>query len=282
MVRGFGIAVLALLAGFQAGCDEPENDMPLWEQVKVGDLAPAKNGKRVGPRALNTINFDVHIYEIPAEDANELEKVRGLLETGRVRYYNYGAFEANLFSVRVGRIGSLGRLNSVLVATGGHKLAKVSVLVENEQEQDVLIRGVGPRQEVIHVSAEAVRQEEVVGPGALVLRIMAGKTPKTRELCSVIAYPVFTTGLTAAIPELAARAKAEEVSFKGAGFGLRMSPGDMVLLGPAKHVSDMTTLPGLFFSNPEGSLFFSGGIRSGPERKAAVRVYVLVCTWISN
>jgi hypothetical protein len=57
-----------------------------------------------------------------------------------------------------------------------------------------------------------------------------------------------------------------------------MGPGDFILLGPKEYVSDQTALGGLFFSNPEGSFFFSETERTPLERKPAVRLFLLVCT----
>jgi hypothetical protein len=57
-----------------------------------------------------------------------------------------------------------------------------------------------------------------------------------------------------------------------------MGPGDFILLGPKEYVNDQTALGGLFFSNPEGSFFFSETERTPFERKPAVRIFLLVCT----
>jgi hypothetical protein len=61
-----------------------------------------------------------------------------------------------------------------------------------------------------------------------------------------------------------------------------MSPGDFVFLGPEKYIEDQTTLGGLFFNKPEGSLFFGATEHKGPEQKPAVRVFLLVCTGIND
>ena len=77
-------------------------------------------------------------------------------------------------------------------------------------------------------------------------------------------------------------ARFHEFDFSSAGFGLKMSPGDFVVLGPDKYISDRSTLGGLFFSKPEGSLFFDKTKRKMPKHKPAVRVFVLVCTGIGD
>ena len=281
MVRAIHIGMVAWAAVCLAGCQPAEEEKPLWEDVKVRDLAPRRDGKTVGPRVLNTINIDVHIWEIPAEEVGRLEEAWAMLRKEPLRYYSYSAFAANLFSAGFGQVRDWGKVHEVLVSMDGQKASQVSLLLADKQEQDLAIARPA-RQEVSHITAEGERRTAVVGPGVIALRIKGQRIPGARGVCAVVAYPVFTLGLTSAVPELAERAKAQELEFTGAGFGMRMGVGDVVLLGPSKYISDTTTLPGLVFSNPAGSLFFYAGSRKRPERREAVRLFILVCTRISD
>ncbi len=94
--------------------------------------------------------------------------------------------------------------------------------------------------------------------------------------------PVFSPPIRSSIPELVYRAKAGEFPFTSVGFGLKMGPGDLVVLGPEKYIDHQITLGGLFFSRPQGSLFFSRTERKPPERKPAVRIFLLLCTSIND
>ena len=76
--------------------------------------------------------------------------------------------------------------------------------------------------------------------------------------------------------------KRREVPFTAAALGLKMSPGDFVYLGPKQFVSDQTDLGGLFFTNLRGSVFLNRAERKPPERKTAVRVFLLACTRIDD
>jgi len=78
--------------------------------------------------------------------------------------------------------------------------------------------------------------------------------------------PVFSLPVRSSIPQLAAREKSGEFLFTSAGFKLKMSPGDFVILGPQKYISHQITLGGLSFSRP--------------EPKPVVRVFLFVCTGI--
>ncbi|MHC4508281.1 MAG: hypothetical protein ACYTAO_04885, partial [Planctomycetota bacterium] len=57
-----------------SGCVEPENAAPVWEQVKIGDLAPYEGDRTPRPQTLKTVNLDVYIFETPAANLDKLDK----------------------------------------------------------------------------------------------------------------------------------------------------------------------------------------------------------------
>jgi hypothetical protein len=118
-------------------------------------------------------------------------------------------------------------------------------------------------QTVFYTALDGSKQAAKVGPGMIALRIKADKLPGRRGVCEVVAYPVFTVPTKSAIRELESQMKRREFRFTSAAFGLKMSPGDFVYLGPKQFVSDQTDLGGLFFSNLRGSLFID---RAGLKR----------------
>ena len=63
---------------FLVGCSEPEPELPVWEQVKIGDLTPAGDGKSQKAEMLKMTRLDVHIFEIPAENITEIDKIRSM------------------------------------------------------------------------------------------------------------------------------------------------------------------------------------------------------------
>ncbi len=280
MSRAFQIAVIGWLSVWLIGCTPAEKQKPIWETVKIGDIAPAQAGK-LPVKPLKTINFDAHIFEIPAENVGKLKDIWQTLYTKPLRFNNYNAFKDNLFSVRFGQIEMWNKILDLLRAAGGQRIVKVSLLLPDGQPSDVAVTGLNSQQTISYVSTDGSRETAPIGPGVLVLRIKAQKIPASRGVCDLIAYPVFVPPIRPAIPQLAARARLREFSFGCAGFGLKMGPGDFVVLGPEKYVSDQTALDGLFFSKPEGSMFFSETERKPPERKPAVRVFLLVCTGIN-
>jgi hypothetical protein len=71
-----------------------------------------------------------------------------------------------------------------------------------------------------------------------------------------------------AVPQPVTREKAGEIIFDSVGLELKMSPGDFLLLGPEKYVSDRMTLSSLFFT--------------GSERRPVIRIFLFVCAGIPD
>jgi len=284
MVRVLQIMVLSWAVTFLAGCEAPESDKPIWEQVKIGDLVPPDSGKRPSEGSLKTINFEVYVFEMPAENINVLAEIWPMLYAQPFRFDDYGAFGANSFSVGFGQIQMWDEIGGLLDAGGAKMMPTVTLLLADGQTDDVTITSIYREQSVFYISSGGSMRGATVGPGKLVLRIKAEKIPGSRGVCNVRVHPVFSPPVASSIPQLAVRAKAGELAFISAGFQLKMSPGDFFLLGPEKYISDQISLGSLFFSKPEGSLFFtkikseSSPSAVRPERKPAIRVFLLVCT----
>lgn len=280
MVRAFQIAVISWLSVWLIGCAPAEKQKPIWEKVKIGDIAPAQTGKpSIEP--LKTINLDAHIFEIPAENVAKLENIWQTLYTTPLRFNNYNAFKANWFSIRFGQIEMWNKTLDLLRSVGGRRIVKVSLLLPDSQPSDLAVTGLNSQQTVSYVSTDGLRESAAIGPGVLFLRIKTEKIPASRGVCNLLAWPVFLPPIRSPVPQLAARARLRELPFDCAGFGLKMGPGDFVILGPEKYISDQMALAGLFFSKPEGSMFFSETERKPPQLKPAVRIFLLVCTGIN-
>lgn len=282
MIRAFQIMVLSCMSLLLTGCEVPEKRKPIWEQAKIGDVATSSGREQLGSRPLKTINFDIHIFEIPAENISKLNDIWRILYTQPLRFRDYKAFRANSFFVRFGQITTLDKVLNLLQATGGHKVSTVSLLLLDGQAEAVTIVGLDSERPVSYISTNSSMEGVNIGPGVLALQIRAGKVPGSKGVCNMIAQPVFSLPISSSVPELTVRARKREFPFTSAAFGLKMSPGDFTLLGPNKYISNENTLGGLFFSKPEGSMFFSETERKPPELKPAVRVFVLVCTGVPD
>ena len=262
-----------------AGCTGPEEE-PIWENVKVGDLAPHHRDKPTQSRLLKAMSFDLHIFEIPADNISKLDDISRMLHTRGLRFTNYRAFGANSFSARFGQTQMWNEIQNLLLAADGRKIAKVSLMLFDGQTETIAVTGLSGPRTIFFTAVDGSRQGANVGPGVLGLRIEAGRILGLPGVCNVTAYPAFSRPTSSSIPELTTHAKLREFVFRSAAFGLTMRPDDLVFLGPKEYISDQIALGGLFFSNPQGSLFFNDAERKPPEHKPAVRIFVLVCTRI--
>ncbi len=267
MTRLFQITVLSCAGLLLTGCNSPEKNEPIWQHIKIGDIAPSHSNKQPGGQLLKTISFDVYIFEIPAENISALDDIWQVLHTKQLQFNDYDAFAANSFSAGFGQIRMWNEAANLLRAGGAKKVKTVSLLLADGQADDLPIARLYRKQTIFYVSTDNSIEGATVGPGELALRIKAENIPGSRGVYNVNAQPVFPSPIRSAIPQLAAREKSGEFLFTSAGFGLKMSPGDFVFLGPEKY-TDQITLAGLFFSRN--------------ERKPVVRTYLIVCTRIND
>jgi hypothetical protein len=262
-----------------AGCAKPKPEMPIWEKVKIGDLTPQDAGKTQQVELLKMTKLDVHIFEIPADNIAEIDKIRKKLFIRPLQLKDYKAFSANSFMVRFGQVDLWRQTNDWLLGAEGRNVANISLMLADGQAQTIAIAGLNRPQTIFYTSANSSKEGANVGPGVLGLRIKAEKIPGSRGVCDLVAFPVFSPPTESTIPQLDTLGKLREFPFTDAAFGLKMSPGDFVFLAPKEYVSDQTALGGLFFSNPRGGLFFSK--TKAPEYKPAVRIFLFVCTGIN-
>ncbi len=276
------VVVLSCVCLLVTGCKIPEKNKPIWEQVKISDIAPSASSEQSESQFLKAINFDVHIFEIPAENINKLDDIWKILYVQPLRFRDYKAFRANSFFVRFGQAPMWNPMLDLLRAADGQKVVTVKLLLADSQTSDVVVARLNTKQEVLYISSGGLTDKTTIGPGILSLRVRAKKASGSRDMCSIIAEPTFSVPINGSVPDLAERARRHEFIFDPLAFGLKMSPGDFVLLGPERYISDQSALGGLFFSKPKGSLFFGETLLKPPELKPSVRVFILVYSGISG
>jgi len=270
-------SVFCLLFSALIGCTPPEEE-PIWKDLKIGDLAPRQSGKQTS-RLVESTNFNLYVFEMPSDNVDKLDDIRKTLFTKNLRYQSSHSFGANSFSVHFGQIRMWNEIFASILAAGAKQINKVSLMLADEIPETISVARIDSPRTIFFTSTYGSREGANVGSGILALRLKTQKIPSLRGVCNVTAYPVYSPPMiTSTIPLLNTRTQRREFPFSPAAFGLRMGPGDFILLGPKEYVSDQTALGGLFFSNPEGSLFFSETERTPLERKPAVRLFLLVCT----
>jgi len=259
-----------------SGCTEPEGDVPIWETVKIGDLAPYEGTKATALQTLKTVNLDVYVFEVPAVNISKLDRIRKTFYIRPLRLKSYPSFDADSFQVRFGQGERWKEVQDIVLAAGGQRVANVSLMLPDALPETIAVAGLDRPQSVFFTAPDGSRQAANIGPGVLGLRVQAETIAGAKGQCSVTAFPVFSPPTQRAVPQLNLRAKLREFPFTTAAFGLNMAPGDFVYLGPKEYSADQTALGGLFFSNPRGSLFF--GKTEAAEFKPGVRVFLLLCT----
>jgi len=259
-----------------SGCPKPAEETPIWETVKIGDLAPYEGTRPAAPQTLKTVNLEVYVFEVPAVNINKLDKIRKTFYVRPLRLKSYPSFEADSFQVRFGQGERWKEMQDIVLAAGGQRAANVSLMLPDALPETIAVAGLDRPQSVFFTAPDGSRQAANIGPGVLGLRVQAETIAGAKGQCSVTAFPVFSPPTQRAVPQLNLRAKLREFPFTTAAFGLNMAPGDFVYLGPKEYSADQTALGGLFFSNPRGSLFF--GKTEAAEFKPGVRVFLLLCT----
>ncbi|MBN2180713.1 MAG: hypothetical protein JW715_02270 [Sedimentisphaerales bacterium] len=281
MVRFIQIAALICLYSWLAGCIPPDEDS-LTNGTKIQDLAPKYNDGNGAENQLQTINFDMHIYEVPADNIDKIDEIRRTLDIKQFRYNNRLAFSNNFFSVYFGKLNQWNIISDLLINAGAERRSRTSLLMPDGQTKDFTVAGFDYPLTVFYTSSYGLKEGARVGPGFLTMRIKVGNSPSLRDAAEVTIYPVFTIPIGTSIPELDTQIKTREFPFTAAAFGLNMNPGDFIFLSPEKYVEDQSTLGYIFFNNPRGNMFFEKDKRKPPELKPSFRVYMLTCTGINN
>jgi hypothetical protein len=255
MFRGAGILFLSF-AAFFVGCKPADKEGAIWEQVKIGDLRPPSSDKGTTGRALKTMNFNLHTFEIPVDKVSALEQALAVLHEEPLKFTDYEAFSANAFFAGFGDLGLWSQVAGILYEAGARKTETVGVLLLSGQSNDVGVGHLYDEQTVFYTASGNSGEAATIGPGRLCLRIKAAKIAGSRGVCKVEAEPVF-------IPS---KMRSAAMFFSRCGFSVQMGPGDFVLVGPTEYVSGRMSLAGLFLS------------RDKPV--PAIRTYLLVCTRI--
>jgi hypothetical protein len=284
MARVPGVLALMLWLGGMAGCaDAPKEERRIWQDVKIGDLAPTMREKdRDKVKFLTTVQMEIRIFELPGENMDQLDDLWRQLSPKSVFMSSYNAFTDNSFRVKSGRIETWEKIRKALADAGAQQTATLSLPIPDNDTSDLPIADLPAGRTIAFVGSNLASQTVNVGPGVLVLRLRAEPIPWARGVRKIIAYPTYSLPTSAAIPQLHLMARRNEFYFAPAAFAAQMGPGDLVVLGPDTYTSEQLTLGGLFFNNLQGRLFFDPTKPDPPQHKPAARVYVLICRGISD
>lgn len=277
MCRLLVISILAVVLVLAAGCNAPtEQEKPIWEQTSIHELAP-QTGERPRAKILIAGRFDIHVFNLPADNVEQLEDLWRILSAKPIHTNSYSAFARNLFRVRLGRMEMWDRLMAVLAEAGAQRGGTTTLGIVSDGPTDLPIAELPRAGTISHAAMNLSWERAPVQPGRLVLRLQAEPIPGARGVRKIVAYPVSSPAITSAIPQLEAKTREQEFHFASAAFASQMGPGDLLVLGPNVYSAERMTLGGLFFNEPRDVVFFNPETSAPPQRKPAVRVFVLVC-----
>ncbi len=277
------IQVLMVLALAVCGCKPAaEPVVPIWEQVKISEIAPKSPDPSRQARFLATVNLDVYLLDLPAENLDKLDHLWQRLTAKPIQTNSYSAFAGNSFRVRLGRTTMWEEVRGLLHDAGAQDAGTMSLVIGEDKPGDLPIASIPQETTVSFIGTDLTEQTVHVGPGVLVLRLREQSIPGARGVRKIIAYPVHTLPLTSTIPELEAQTRRREFYFAPAAFASQMTPGDLLVLGPGGYSGEQVSLGGLFFNRSKLVLFFDPEGKTPPRQRPAVRVFVVVCTRIND
>ncbi len=276
MVRVFQIAILTLFCLSLMGCP-PKSDNTFPDNLKISDLAPVYKDGSPENNILKAVSFDFHVLEIPEENFSKLDEIRRTLNIRPIKFNNYLAFSANLFSAYYGRNQTRNTVYDLLQIAGAQHVINQGIMLIDGESTDIPIQQL-PQTQVVYFSnlngdLEAAR----VGPGYITLHISVEKADTLDNAATVKMFPLFTRMSTNTISQFAQMEKLKDFPFYSAAMQLNMIPGDFIFLTPERYVNDEEKLSSLFFNNPQGSMFFNPEDKKLPERKPSIRIYLMTC-----
>jgi len=280
--------LLAALTGMglivaSAGCrTKPKAEEKIWEQVKIGELAPPPSDRLPPAQLFSSVVMDIYVLELPADHVDRLDDVWSLLSADPIKLSSYNAFTENCFRMRYGRTDVWSQIQSLLASAGALKVATNSMALTVNETTDLPVAELPLPREISYMGTNLLKQTARVGAGILTLRLRPEPIPWARGVHKIIGYPTYTIPVMSTIAPLQAKAREKEFYFAPAAFAVQMAPGDLIVIGPDRYTGERQTLGGMFFSKPEGTLFFNPAKRTPPQIKPAVRLYVLICTAIND
>lgn len=280
MVRAIYIAVLIVFCTLFEGCrPEPDNNFP--DGIKIGDLKPVYKDGSTGNNIIKAINIDFHVLEIPEENFNKLDEIRRTLNIRPIKFNNYLAFSANLFSVYYGRNQTRGTVYDFLQIAGAQHIGNQAIILVDGESTDIPIKQLPQTQVVYFNNLNGDIEAARVGPGYITLHFSVEKADSLDDAATVKMFPLFTRMSTNTISQFAQLEKLQDFPFYSAAIQINMMPGDFIFLAPEQHSNDQEKLSSLFFNNPQGSLFFNPDERKLPERKPTIKVYLITCVGLN-
>ena len=281
MYRLIKVLLIVIFVSILTGCAELQPDEPIWENTKIGDLAPAlqpelsvekdSSGQKVysfempeKPQNLNQPSADmaVLVFETPAENIDKLIAAYDSLEKRQIRLNCPAAFKDNAFYAGFGSGLMWDAIGETLRATNSKKIKTVTLYLEKNYTEKVTAVILPKKQSVFYIGCDSRMDGLDLEQGKLVIEVKASALPDVRGVAKMDIQPAWIPFIQLNLPGMQGTCS-KDVLFLSTGLSLTMSPGDFVFIAPTEYRNERASLSGLFFSRP--------------GKKPAVRTYLVVC-----
>lgn len=250
------------------GCGGQAGDKPVYEQVKIYDLAPSPSAP-TQPQQQGLIELDTHIFELSAENLPLLEELwNSVLSDSPLKYRNAEAFKASGFVAAAGSLNMWNEIGQVLKAAESRKAGTVSLLLFKNQSDYVSVAGVEDERTFFYAEADGKVAGSSLSNGLAAFRVKVQGIPGTRGAVRMSLQPVFRCPVAGRTGKLATRTSYEDIVFDSIGLEMQISPGQFILLGSREYDGGQMSLSRLFFSHS--------------KPRPIARIYLVLCRSISD
>jgi hypothetical protein len=220
------------------GCDqkEPPISPPDIPDIKITDLAPLNpNGSR---NYLNTMNFEIIVFEIDADNLAMLENIWSNLYKNPIDFQNMFALKVNSFQVAFGEMQMWQQVGQMLDNAKAQKYNQYRFMLTLEKSEDIVIKKLVKPTNISYFDASLSPKTLASQKGRIIFNIDADKAPGTRGLCYLTIAPMLIT-------EKESDALIDR--FKHLSFTTKMTPKDFLIIAPGKNYDRQDSLSRFFF-----------------------------------
>jgi hypothetical protein len=246
------IVLVCLLACL--GCESIGNPKPVWEDIKFKELKAAKHSSQADKTILTLLQFNFYIISLPSDNFVAVNDIWTNLSKKAIHFTGGGLFTENGFAAGSGQSSQWPSIAEKLRAAQSKNRRTIDLIIPDKGTDYVsLLLKTNAEKNIFHKAKDDQVGGVTLGPGEAMFRLTAATITDMRGVCRLAVEPAFKS--------------ADEVVFSEVSFTATMSPGDFILLGPARYFENDMTLSGIFFSSPG---------------RPAMQLYLIICTGVNN
>jgi hypothetical protein len=248
------------------GCTKPVQtstapDVPI-EGIRIEDVAPSTPSVTPVRIVFRILSFDVASdqYEKVLDTFNKL----GGKE---ITFVNYETFRGNNFNAAFGKSDEWPDVADVLSQIKAQRTTTENLIVYDDRGDDIVSMLVDSGGVVTFLEPNGSEITDEFSPGRFAWVLRARPVASIRGVAQLEMRPVYRLGIDSYISRLARFRDMRP--FDGGSFGLKMSAGDFLLLGPGRiDKSAQVNLSTMLFTSPKDP--------------SAARIYMIGCVGVGD